>query len=176
MVEGSTTTYTMEVGGLTVSGTTGLTVGESGDQYIFPTIRGTAGQVLTVSSTSTGTLVFEDATTNTDTQTLTQVLVEGSTTTYTMEIGGLTVSGTTGLTVGESGSQYTFPTTNGAPNTFLTVSSTATNTLVFAPSGLPEGQFNGDVIVGSSTYCSCSDFENVQTLCKCECKQKFKIE
>ena len=146
LVQGNTTTNTMEIGGLTVSGTTGLTVGESGDQYIFPTIRGTAGQVLTVSSTSTGTLVFEDATTNTDTQTLTQVLVEGSTTTYTMEIGGLTVSGTTGLTVGESGSQYTFPTTNGGPNMVLTVSSTATNTLVFSPSGLPSGSNNGDII------------------------------
>ena len=150
--EGNTTTYTLEVGGMTVSGTTGLTVGESGDQYIFPTTRGTAGQVLTVSSTATGTLVFEDATTNTDTQTLAQVAAEGNTTTYTLEVGGMTVSGTTGLTVGESGDQYIFPTTRGTAGQVLTVSSTATGTLVFdSLDTLPSGTGTGTILRDNPT-------------------------
>ena len=55
--QGSITTNELQVGGLTVSGTIGLTIGESSSQYKLPTRRGAVGQSLVVSST-TGQLEF----------------------------------------------------------------------------------------------------------------------
>ena len=55
--QGSITTNQLQVGGMTVSGTIGLTIGESASQYKLPTRRGTVGQSLVVSST-TGQLEF----------------------------------------------------------------------------------------------------------------------
>ncbi|MGC6480120.1 MAG: tail fiber domain-containing protein [Flavobacteriaceae bacterium] len=84
--QGTITTDSIQVAGLTVSGTIGLRVGEAGNQYLFPVTRGTIGQVLTVSSTSTGTLVFEDVT-----EGISPRLIEG-TSIYIMEDPSATTS------------------------------------------------------------------------------------
>ena len=55
--QGSITTNELQVGGMTVSGTIGLTIGESASQYKLPTRRGSVGQSLVVSTTS-NQLVF----------------------------------------------------------------------------------------------------------------------
>ena len=77
---GSTTTNGIAVGGLTVN-----------SAYDLPTATGTAGQLLTV-STTTSKLVFTTPAT-TVTPTLDQVTDVGSTTTNSIEVGGATVTG-----------------------------------------------------------------------------------
>ncbi|MDA7699250.1 tail fiber domain-containing protein, partial [Flavobacteriaceae bacterium] len=77
---GSTTTNGIAVGGLTVN-----------SAYNLPTATGTAGQLLTV-STTTSKLVFTTPAT-TVTPTLDQVTDVGSTTTNSIEVGGATVTG-----------------------------------------------------------------------------------
>ena len=138
---------------------TTLYIGDYGtsDYYLFPTTRGSAGQVLTV-STTTSELIFTDATSNTDTQTLAQVTAQGTITTDSIQVAGLTVSGTTGLTVGEAGNQYTFPTTRGTSAQVLTVSSTTSelvfSTLATLPTATNEGavlRWNGGTSVWEET-------------------------
>ncbi|MCH1473783.1 MAG: hypothetical protein L7V85_07700 [Bacteroidia bacterium] len=77
---GSTTTNGINVGSLTVS-----------SNYTLPVSTGTAGQYLTVSST-TDELVFTTAAASV-TPTLDQVTDVGSTTTNSIEVGGATVTG-----------------------------------------------------------------------------------
>ena len=77
---GSTTTNGIAVGGLTVN-----------SAYNLPTATGTAGQLLTV-STTTSKLVFTTPAT-TVTPTLDQVTDVGSSTTNSIEVGGATVTG-----------------------------------------------------------------------------------
>ena len=55
--QGTITTDNIQVGGMTVSGTIGLTLGEGASQYSFPTTRGGVGQSLIVSTTASE-LVF----------------------------------------------------------------------------------------------------------------------
>ena len=55
--QGTITTDNIQVGGMTVSGTIGLTLGEGASQYSFPTTRGGVGQSLIVSTTASK-LVF----------------------------------------------------------------------------------------------------------------------
>lgn len=77
---GSTTTNGINIGSLTVN-----------SAFTLPTATGTAGQVLTV-STTTSELVFTTIA-GTTTPTLDQVTDVGSTTTNSIEVGGATVTG-----------------------------------------------------------------------------------
>ena len=130
--QGTTTTDNIRIGGLTVSGTTRVTIGDDTSSAYYTLPLGTdsrnSSEVLTVSTTA-NTLYFAPVS-YLETQGLNDVTSLGTLTTDDIQVGGLTVSGTTGLTVGESGDQYIFPTTQGTAGQVLTVSTT-TGELVF---------------------------------------------
>ena len=130
--QGTITTDNIRVGGLTVSGTTRVTIGDDTSSAYYTLPLGTDSRasfnVLTVSTTA-NTLYFAPVT-YVETQGLSDVTSNGSITLVDIQVGGLTVSGTTGLTVGQGGNQYEFPTTRGIADQVLTVSST-TGQLVF---------------------------------------------
>ena len=124
---GSSTINGIDVGSLTVN-----------SAFTLPTATGTAGQYLTV-STTTSELVFTSPAAVV-TPTLDQVTDVGSITTNGIDVGSLTVN-----------SAFTLPTATGTAGQYLTVSTTTSN-LVFTSSGLlPAGSANGDIIHFSGT-------------------------
>jgi hypothetical protein len=100
------------------------------DQVTYPNTIGTAGQVLTVSSTL-GKLYFADAAGSSTTPTLDQVTTTGSQTNNSIQVGALTVSSTTGLSIKNGSDRYFLPTTQGTAGQSLIVSTT-TSQLVFS--------------------------------------------
>ncbi|MGC6502706.1 MAG: beta strand repeat-containing protein, partial [Flavobacteriaceae bacterium] len=99
--QGSVTTNDIEVGGLTVSGTTGLTIRNGSDRYILPTSEGTAGQSLIV-STTTSQLIFSSPYYLIADHATGEALTQGT------EIGGFTVASNNGITI-SGGDTFNLP-------------------------------------------------------------------
>ena len=102
------------------------------DRVTYPNTTGTAGQVLTVSSTL-GKLYFADATGSSTTPTLDQVTTTGSQTNNSIQVGALTVSSTTGLSIKNGSDRYFLPTTQGTAGQSLIVSTTTTQLVFTSP-------------------------------------------
>lgn len=120
-----------------VSGINILSLGSGTNSYSFPNSKGSAGQILTMSTT--GSLVFESANVSTETVTSTNDfgtdnrLIRSDGTERGVQESGITISDTNDisgineLTIGSGTSSYTFPTEKGDNGQVLVISTTSGN-------------------------------------------------